>query len=88
MTAQSWAEEMRAAGHPVSEWSNGPDYRYAPHSHEYKKILRCLEGSIVFHLGDGDVALQRGDEVVVEAGVEHSASVGSAGVRCAEAHVS
>lgn len=77
---------MRAAGHPVSEWSNGPNYRYAPHSHGYKKILRCLDGSIVFHLPGRDVALEAGDEVVVDAGVEHAASVGSSGVHCAEAH--
>jgi len=87
LTMQSFAEEMQAAGHPVSEWSNGPGYAYSAHAHSYKKILCCLEGSIVFHLGNRDVPLSAGDRTVVEPGVEHSATVGPAGVRCAEAHV-
>jgi len=87
VTAESFAEEMRAAGHPVSEWSNGPGYTYSPHAHSYQKILCCLDGSIVFHFGGRDVPLSAGDRTVVEPGVEHSATVGSTGVRCAEAHV-
>ncbi len=43
---------MRASGLPVSEWSDGPGYTYALHSHTYKKMLCCLEGSIVFHLAE------------------------------------
>jgi len=88
MSAATFAEEMRAAGHPVSEWANAPGDTYGRHTHPYKKILCCLEGSIVFHLPDGDVALFAGDRLVLEPGVEHSATVGRAGVRCAEAHVS
>ncbi len=79
---------MRSAGHPVSEWSNGPGYKYAAHSHPYKKILRCLEGSIVFHLPDRDVTLSTGGQMELERGVEHSATVGPSGVRCVEAHAS
>ena len=88
MTRGSFAEEMRVSGLPVSEWSNGPGDAYAAHSHAYKKILCCLEGSIVFHLADGDVCLSAGERAVIEPGVEHSATVGPSGVRCAEAHVS
>lgn len=84
---ESFVDEMRAAGHAVSEWSNGPGYRYAPHAHPYKKILCCLDGSIVFHFGDRAVSLRTGEQVVVEPGVEHSAVVGPGGVRCAEAYV-
>ena len=51
MSTESFVEEMRAGGHPVSEWSNGPGCTYATHSHSYKKLLCCLEGSIVFHVG-------------------------------------
>lgn len=40
--------------------------------------------SFVFHLPDGDESLSAGDRLVVESGVEHSATVGPAGVRCAE----
>lgn len=88
MDSEPFAAEMRAAGHPVSEWSNRPGDTYAAHAHGYRKILCCLEGSIVFHLGQRDELLRAGDRLVVEAGVEHSATVGAAGVRCAEAHVS
>lgn len=70
-----------------SEWSNGPGYEYAAHSHPYRKILRCLAGSIVFHLPDRDVPLATGDRLELDAGVEHSASVGPSGVRCTEEHV-
>lgn len=86
MSAGGFGEEMRAAGRPVSEWSNGPGYRYGAHSHPYEKVLCCLEGSIVFHLPDGDARLSPGDRLVVGPGVEHSATVGPSGVSCAEAH--
>ena len=72
---------------PARRWGNGPGDRYAAHSHPYKKILCCLEGSIVFHMGAGDTTLTPGQRLVVEPGVEHSATVGLTGVRCAEAHV-
>ena len=88
MSAEPFAKEMQAIGHPVSEWSNSAGYKYTAHSHSYKKVLCCLEGSIVFHVGDGEVSLSPGDRTVVEAGVEHSATVGPSGVRCAEAHIS
>ena len=78
---------MRALGHAVSEWSNGPGDSYASHSHPYTKILCCLDGSIVFHFADGDLSLGPGERTVVAPGVEHSATVGPLGVRCAEAHV-
>ena len=84
MGSDSFAQEMRAAGHDVSEWANAPGDTYQAHSHTYRKLLCCLEGSIVFHLPDGDESLCAGDRLVVEPGVEHSATVGPAGVRCAE----
>jgi quercetin dioxygenase-like cupin family protein len=79
---------MRTAGHPVSEWSNAPGDTYSPHSHGYRKLLCCLQGSIVFHLPDGDLELTQGERMDLEPGVVHSATVGPAGVRCVEAHVS
>ncbi|MDA8314478.1 MAG: AraC family ligand binding domain-containing protein [Actinomycetota bacterium] len=87
MGAESFREEMRAAGHDVLEWSNGPGDEYVAHAHAYRKILCCLEGSIVFHLPDRDVALSSGDRLVVDPGVVHSAVVGPSGARCAESHV-
>ena len=85
--ADTFTEEMQAAGHPVTAWSNAPGDRYSPHAHAYKKILCCLEGSIVFHTASGDVALGPGERLEIEPGMQHSATVGPTGVRCAEAHV-
>lgn len=85
--AGSFTEEMASASDHVSEWSNGPGHEYPPHVHHHEKVLLCLEGSIVFHLPEGDVALSEGVRMVVAAGVEHGATVGPAGVRCVEAHV-
>lgn len=67
-------------------WSNGPGDLYAPHAHEYHKVLYCLRGSIVFRLADGtEVALRRGDRLDLEPGTRHSAVVGPDGVECIEA---
>jgi quercetin dioxygenase-like cupin family protein len=85
--ADAFTEEMRAGGHPVTAWSNAPGDRYSPHAHAYKKILCCLEGSIVFHTANADITLGPGERMEIEPGVEHSATVGPVGVRCAEAHI-
>jgi mannose-6-phosphate isomerase-like protein (cupin superfamily) len=66
-------------------WANGPGERYGWHAHRYHKVLFCLEGSIRFHLRDGDVCLTAGDRLDLPAGVEHAATVGPEGVRCIEA---
>jgi hypothetical protein len=77
---------MRALG-PPRWWSNGPGDGYGWHAHDYRKVLYCSEGSIVFHLRDGDVELLPGDRLEVEPGIEHAATVGPAGVTCVEAAV-
>lgn len=88
LEAQFRDEMERAATASLSVWSNGPGDVYAPHSHDYRKVLACLEGSIVFHLPGGDVALSPGDRTVIARGTRHSATVGPDGVRCAEARFS
>jgi quercetin dioxygenase-like cupin family protein len=85
--SQTFEEEMRRAGHSVSTWSNGPGDTYAAHSHGYRKILHCSDGSIVFHLPDRDVELSAGDRLELDPGVVHSATVGPTGVTCSEAHL-
>lgn len=77
--------EMEAAGATVSFWGNGPGDHYAVHAHSYRKVLCCLQGSIVFHLPDADVELVPGMRMVIDPGTAHSADVGAHGVRCAEA---
>lgn len=66
-------------------WSNGPGDTYGWHDHPYHKVLFCSEGSITFHLRDGDVELHAGDRLDIEPGTEHSATVGAEGVTCVEA---
>lgn len=68
-------------------WSNGPGDRFDWHSHDYRKVLFCVEGGIVFHLRHGDVDLAPGDRLDVEPGTQHSATMGPDGVTCVEAAV-
>lgn len=77
--------EMRRMGADVSVWSNAPGDRYAAHAHPYRKVICCVEGSIVFRLPGDDVALRTGERLVIEPSTVHSAEVGPAGVQCAEA---
>jgi hypothetical protein len=66
-------------------WSNAPGDTYGRHAHGYHKVLFCLEGSITFHLDDGDVALEAGDRLDLDPGIEHGATVGPRGCACIEA---
>jgi mannose-6-phosphate isomerase-like protein (cupin superfamily) len=66
-------------------WSNGPGDRFDWHDHPFHKVLFCAEGSIVFHLREGDVELSPGDRLDIEPGTEHAATVGHNGVTCVEA---
>jgi mannose-6-phosphate isomerase-like protein (cupin superfamily) len=66
-------------------WANGPDEAYGRHEHGFHKVLFCLAGSIVFHIGDGDIELMAGDRLDLEPGTAHSATVGSEGCECVEA---
>lgn len=66
-------------------WANGPGDAYGRHAHPYHKVLFCLEGSITFHLRDGDVTLVAGDRLDLEPATEHGATVGPKGCSCVEA---
>ncbi len=76
---------LRQEGLSPSAWGNGPGDRYGWHEHGFHKVLYCVEGSIVFHTRDGDLALEAGDRLDVEPGTEHAATVGADGCRCVEA---
>lgn len=66
-------------------WSNGPNHSYAPHSHTYRKILYCVEGSIRFDVEGGEsFDLRAGDRLELAPGTVHSAQVGPGGVTCIE----
>lgn len=70
---------------PPRTWANGPGDRYAWHEHGFRKVLYCLEGSIVFHTDHGDVALEAGDRLDLDPGTRHAATVGPQGCTCIEA---
>jgi len=68
-------------------WGNAAGDVYGSHAHEHPKVLYCLEGSITFHTDEGDLELQPGDRLDLDAGTPHAATVGSNGVTCVEAYV-
>lgn len=76
---------FRDEGLSPHSWANAPGDTYGWHAHAYHKVLYCLSGGIVFHTREGDVSLSPGDRLDVEAGTEHAATVGPAGVECMEA---
>ena len=89
---QELRKRMQREGLSPYSWSNGPGDTYSVHSHQYEKVLYCVQGSIRFVLPDhldagnkGAIDLAPGDCMVLPAGTRHSAQVGSQGVTCLEA---
>lgn len=80
---------LAAEGLAAGSWSNAPGDTYAAHRHGYDKVLVAAAGSITFHLAElgRDVTLAAGERLELPAGTLHGATVGSAGVRCLEAHL-
>lgn len=70
---------------PARPWGNSPGDRYAAHDHAYHKVLFCLRGSIVFHVGGADVEVRAGDRLDLAPGTVHAATVGPDGCECVEA---
>jgi quercetin dioxygenase-like cupin family protein len=66
-------------------WGNAPGDQYGRHHHGFRKVLYCLEGSIVFHMDARDVELAAGDRLDLEPGTDHAATVGPTGCSCIEA---
>lgn len=79
---------LRRDGLEPEWWSNEAGYEYAEHEHEYHKSLFCAEGSITFVMTPTGEALELypGDRLDLPPGWPHTAAVGTAGVRCVEAH--
>jgi quercetin dioxygenase-like cupin family protein len=90
---QELRRHMQQEGLSPYTWSNGPGVIYAVHSHDYEKVLYCVQGSIRFVLPDSRDArgnesaidLAPGDCLILPRGTRHSACVGSQGVTCIEA---
>ena len=82
------SERLRALGVEPTAWSNAPGDRYAPHEHDYTKLLLCAEGSITFLVGPGQepVELGPGDGFELPPRTRHAAVVGGSGCTCVEGH--
>lgn len=84
---------MQRDGLSPYTWSNGPNYKYAAHTHSYEKVLYCVQGSIRFVLPEqinaernvDFVDLNPGDCMILPPNTLHSAVVGYRGVTCLEA---
>ena len=48
------AARMRADGLSPHGWGNAPGDTYSWHEHGYEKVLYCVRGRIMFHIGPGD----------------------------------
>ena len=88
-TVERIRDRMVAEGLAAGSWSNGPRDRYAPHRHDFDKVLVCAAGSIDFELSElsRTVGLAAGDRLDLPAGTLHAALVGGSGVTCMEAHL-
>lgn len=87
MTREEIKKEFANEGLSPHSWSNSANYFYQAHSHDYDKVLYCVQGEVTFHLEDGDVLLRPGQRVDIPAGTRHAATVGPDGVECMEAAI-
>ncbi len=73
------------------EWSNAPGDTYAPHAHNYDKVIVVVRGSITWALGvpvaNQTIETQAGDRIELLRGTIHAAEVGPQGVTCLEGHI-
>lgn len=76
-----------AKGLRYTRWSNGPGDTYGVHTHDYRKTLFCISGTITFSLPDlsREVFMNPGDRLTLPPGIRHGAVVGRDGVACIEA---
>jgi quercetin dioxygenase-like cupin family protein len=87
-TEQSLRLLMQEQGLSPYSWSNDPFETYAPHSHDYDKVIYVVSGSITFELPDDGrrVVLNVGGRLDLPVGAAHEAAVGGQGVVCLQAH--
>ena len=80
-TVEPIRDRMVAEGLAAGSWSNGPRDRYAPHRHDYDKVLVCAAGSIDFELSElrRTVGLAPGDRLDLPAGSLHPEAVTTPG---------
>ncbi len=71
------------------DWSNAPGDVYAPHVHDYDKVIVVMRGSITWTLPETNESFEThaGDRIDLPRGTWHAAQVGSQGVMCLEGHI-
>lgn len=85
ITKRHLLKKFSAEGLAAYEWSNQAGEYFDWHSHPFRDVIRCLSGSIVFHLKNESIELKPGDRFEMDPGTEHAATVGANGVICLEA---
>lgn len=85
MTREDIEKAFADEGLSPHSWSNNADYFYEAHSHDYGKVLYCVQGEVTFHMSDGEIVLHPGQRLDIPAGTRHAATVGPDGVNCMEA---
>lgn len=87
-TEEEVRQKMEADGLSVEAWSANDGYRFDVHTHDYHKVLYCVDGSIWFTFPDEPdlmIEMEPGDRLDLPAGVRHGAQAGMEGVACLEA---
>jgi hypothetical protein len=71
------------------DWSNAPGDTYAPHVHDYDKVIVVVRGSITWALPETNESFETraGDRLELPRGTWHAAQVGPQGVVCLEGHI-
>ena len=71
------------------DWSNAPGDVYAPHVHDYDKVIVVVQGSITWRLPETNESFETraGDRIELPRGTWHAAQVGRQGVTCLEGHI-
>jgi quercetin dioxygenase-like cupin family protein len=71
------------------DWSNVPGDAYAPHVHDYDKVVVVVRGSITWVLPETNqtIETQAGDRIELPRGTVHAAQVGPQGVACLEGQI-
>jgi quercetin dioxygenase-like cupin family protein len=85
MTCEEIEKAFADEGLSPHSWSNRANYFHEAHSHDYDKVLYCVQGEVTFHMSGGDIVLHPGQRLDIPAGTRHAATVGPDGVKCMEA---
>lgn len=86
---ESLESRMRHEGLEPLSWSSLAKEHFAPHQHDFDKVLVVAEGNVTFGLPGSDVGLllTPGERLDLPANTVHDALVGHRGVTCLEAHL-